>query len=275
MRMKRGINPLGFTIVETMIFLAVSGALVLVGLTAISGTQGRSEFRVAVNDAQQQIDKVINNVTNGYYADTSNISCRNIGNNTVLQPTPSVAGTNLDCSFLGRVIWFRQSPAPPAMVVYSVAGIRQTGGVDKKEVVSMSEADPDVIESSREEILLKNGLTIGSVSIGASPNIGAVGFFTSFGSYTSSGGLGSSSSKYNFAGLSGTTTSTDNIRASINDSAFRNHYDNNNPNFGKNPNDGIRVCLLGGDNQRAYITIGGQGKLATTTLSISPGSVCP
>ena len=93
MRMKRGINPLGFTIVETMIFLAVSGALVVVGLSAVYGTQGRSEFRVAVNDAQQQIDKVINNVSNGYYADTSNISCSNIGNNTVISSKQGIFNT--------------------------------------------------------------------------------------------------------------------------------------------------------------------------------------
>jgi type II secretory pathway pseudopilin PulG len=274
--MKSGLNPLGFTIIETMIFLAVSGALVVVGLSAVYGTQSQSEFRVAVNDAQQQIDKVINNVANGYYADTSKITCNNVGDTTFIdETTPSATGTNLDCSFLGRVIWFRESPAPPAFVVYSVAGIRQKGGVDKKEVVNMAEADPDVIESSKEEILLKNGLTIGKVSIGTTPQIGAVGFFTSFGSYTSSGSLGSSSSKYNFAGLSGTNINSDNIRSMIKTPGFRTQYDNNVPFYGKNPNDGIRVCLLGGNNQHAIITIGGQGKLATTALTINPGVTCP
>lgn len=270
--MKSGPNTLGFTIVEVMIFLAVSGALLVVGLSAVSGSQGKSEFNVAVNDTQQQIDTVINNVANGYYANTSSVKCENTSDTTDISypATPPDTGTNLDCAYIGRVIWFR-STNPSALVVYSVAGIRENGAVptNKKEVTSMIEADPEVIVNSKEEIELKNGLTIGKVTIGTSgPQVGAVGFFTSFGSNATNGGLNSASSQYNFAGIQGTTTNSDNIPFTVSQSLFRTNYEGTGT-YKKNPFDGISVCLVGTDNKFAIITIGGSGKSATTTKTIA------
>ena len=77
--MKCGRKPLGFTLVETMIFLAVSGALLLTAMAFITSTQSGAQFNQGANDALQQINGVIGNVTDGYYPNTKNFSCSVVG----------------------------------------------------------------------------------------------------------------------------------------------------------------------------------------------------
>ena len=69
--MKSGLKSRGFTIVEVLIFLAVSSALMVSAFTLISGSQNKAAFTVGINDVQQQINAVINNVSNGYYSESA------------------------------------------------------------------------------------------------------------------------------------------------------------------------------------------------------------
>jgi type II secretory pathway pseudopilin PulG len=55
--MKRGNIPFGFTIIETMIFLAVSGALLASSLLLVSGSQNKSQFNNAVRDLNRKLLK--------------------------------------------------------------------------------------------------------------------------------------------------------------------------------------------------------------------------
>ena len=57
----------GFTIVETMIFLAVSGMLFTSVAMMISGQMAKYRARDAVNQIESVVRSVLNDVSNGYY----------------------------------------------------------------------------------------------------------------------------------------------------------------------------------------------------------------
>jgi len=263
-----GSKPKGFTIVETMIFLAVSGAILVSAMALISGSQNKAQFKVAMNDAQQEITKVINNVVNGYYPSTATQTCSANGNALKFSGGSLDKGTNKDCSFIGRVIQFTNGNT---FKVYSVAGLRQTNDARKNEVSNMTEAKATALPSPQ-IIDLKNGLTVKSVK-DAGTSIGAVGFFTGFGTTDPKYGLLSGSLQAEFIGIENSSIVSPSAPLDVADiiknpaSNFRTAYATK-----KNPSSGIVVCFQSGTtNQHGTITIGGQNKAATTTLVIEEG----
>lgn len=90
----------GYTIIETLIFLAISSLLFLSAVSTIGGRQASVQFTQATRDAQSKIQELINQVSTGYYpsagytctASVAGLSFTNIS---------SVQGTSKDCVFLG------------------------------------------------------------------------------------------------------------------------------------------------------------------------------
>lgn len=267
--MKSGLNPKGFTIVETMIFLAVSAALLTSALALLSGSQNKTQFNQAINDVQQQINTISNNVANGYYPSIGNLDCQdNVASTTLSISTggPNERGTNVQCTFIGRVVLFNQNS--DTFIVYNVAGARKKIGTTL-DVANMVDAKPTVIDGS-EEINLKYGLRVGRMRVIGGSNVGAVGFFTGFGKTNASGGLESSSIRSDFMGIPGTNLSTSGaaLPALIHAGPFRPTYQTN-----KNPIGGIEICFESGTtNQLGVLTIGGEGRTSSTTLRIATGA---
>ena len=61
----------GFTIVETMIVLAVSGALFTSAIFFIGGRQQKAEFTASVRNFETSINDIANDVSDGYFADNA------------------------------------------------------------------------------------------------------------------------------------------------------------------------------------------------------------
>ncbi len=270
MRMKRGINPLGFTIVETMIFLAVSGALLTSALTLMSGSQNKTQFTQAINDVQQQINTITNNVANGYYPSVGNLDCTatTLATLSISSGGPKERGTNDQCTFIGRVVLFNENS--DTFAIYNVAGARKKEGTTL-DVANMVDAKPTVLDNS-EEISLKNGLRVGRMRVLGGSDIGAVGFFTGFGKTNAAGGIESSALRSDFVGINGTNLSTSEaaLTGIVHGAtgSFRPTY-----NSVKNPANGIEICFESGTtNQLGVLTIGGEGRTATTTLRITNGA---
>src|SRR5690242_5295921 len=99
----------GFTIVETLIVLAVTGALFLVAVLAVGGKQNETEFQQGINDANSSVQQLINQVQSGNYQAANNLSCD--GGTGSVQITASGSSTNSegtshDCVFEGKVVQF-------------------------------------------------------------------------------------------------------------------------------------------------------------------------
>lgn len=115
----------GFTIVEILIVLSVSGALLVAVLTAIDGRQTKTNFDTSIRQLQNNLQLIVNKVANGDFNYSSSISCTD----TAIGPrvTNSGGGTNGGCQYIGEGIEFsnnhQYSYYPVAGLAFSSAGM--------------------------------------------------------------------------------------------------------------------------------------------------------
>lgn len=254
--MTRGLDSRGFTIVETMIFLAVSAAILVSSLRLLSGAQNSTLFTQGMNDINEQITAVVNNVANGYYPRAENMGCSVNGTGDALDFTGTqTRGTADSCVFIGRVMQF--STTSDTAKVYSIAGRRLTAG--NTEVSDMQDSLATAL-STVDEFKLKNNIKVEQITTDGNPTM-AIGFFTSFGQPATDNQLQSGGLSTDFIGLN-----TDDVPNLVVGSSFRTGYTSS---TNKNPSDGIQLCFKSGTtNQFGVITLGGKNKTATSQLVI-------
>lgn len=149
---RRYVRPAsGYTIVEVIIFLAVSGMLFVSATTLISGQQRRTEFSNAVREFEIRLLDIVNDVETGYFP-AGNYRCTaGISSSPVVTAAATGAqGTNDTCIFAGKAVQF--SPAGSEQDkgrfnIYSLAGRRYKAPstLSKEEVTNINEAWPDFI----------------------------------------------------------------------------------------------------------------------------------
>lgn len=184
----------GYTIVEVIIFLAVTGMLFSAAVLYIAGQQERAYFAAATRDAQSQIEDLGNDVVTGYIPLKGEFDCivNSPGSPPILRPTPGSSyrqGQNPDCVFLGKVIKFEQDSSK--YTVITVAGNSRNS--TNQEVKTFAEANPTpVIPGSSsagvdltETKEFENGLIVTRIIYqpvrgGPFYDIGAIGMFTTF-----------------------------------------------------------------------------------------------
>lgn len=121
--MSRAPRASGFTIVETMVVLAVTGLLFVVAAFYISGRQRTTQYQTDQQDLHSQIQKVLNDVQNGTYPDAGTLPCsKGIGGTLFFGLGNKSQGTNQGCVFLGKSIEF-SSDATQSINVYTIAGV--------------------------------------------------------------------------------------------------------------------------------------------------------
>lgn len=268
--MKSGVSTSGFTIAETLIFLAVSSLLLVSALTLVNGSKNKNEFVQAINDVQQQINSVATNVATGYYSGPDSIACQNVSGTPVLNLTGAAQprGSNSDCVYIGGVLKFSTGED---YILYSVAGARKTDTAIKRDVTDMADAKPTVVGTPR-TLQLKNGLRVGWIKVGAS-TIDSIGFFSTFGQQNAAAPdqLTSAPQHFDFVGIDSGGLSLTPPTAYIQGntaSSFKNTYDSK-----VNPSSGIKICFNSGStDQNGVITIGGDNRTSTTSLEIFNGA---
>lgn len=221
--MKGGKQSRGFTIIEVMIVMAVSGAILASTLILMNGRQNKAEFFSGIRELSINLQAAINNVSSGYYNSQQNFICSpSPSGPPLIQAVPASAsrGTNLGCTFIGEVLQF--SKGGSNYVVYPVVGLQYVQGTlstSQEEVTNLSEAMPtalspdsnaspgnprrDLSVDESHQISLPYGITVASVTwsnsaggcpVGTSPSlpcpVGAIGFFTTFANYGNSGTIG-------------------------------------------------------------------------------------
>jgi prepilin-type N-terminal cleavage/methylation domain-containing protein len=126
--MKGGKRPLGYTIIEVMIVLAISGVMFVIAASFISGKEGSSAFTEGSNEFSSQIQQIISQVADGQYTDV-NLNCIVAIPGDTLTFTDSdndgsLQGTNAACDFLGKFMHFQESGNKTLYEVFSLAGAR-------------------------------------------------------------------------------------------------------------------------------------------------------
>lgn len=92
----------GFTIIEVLMFIAISGLLLLGAMASINGSINSSRFNDAVNSTTSYIQTQYSEVASGRNSRNSNVNC---ANGVVTPGGTSTAGMT-DCVILGRLVEF-------------------------------------------------------------------------------------------------------------------------------------------------------------------------
>lgn len=289
--MKRGQMPHGYTIIEVMIFLVVTGALLVSALGVFNGQQNRTRFTQALREFDSQIRAVATETETGYYPNT-NFSCLISTGAPALSASGGVGqGSNQDCVLLGKMIQFGLNGAGCTNAVHTtctqyasrvIMGRRlDTNG---QEIQNLEDPDGGGSKSGARPRLAVGAVDLSIVSrvpaslnvyrvyqvrSGAVSDIGSIAFIYPLSSYaTSSTDPVSGSRSIDLVTIPGSLLGdTANNGAAVHDviSEVRNLRDSN-----RQP-DSVVVCISdgpnNGTNRRGSIVIGSQGRQLTTQVS--------
>ena len=175
--MKGGTNrqSQGFTIVETLIVLAVTAAMFLAAVVYISGRQNKAMFTDAMQDTKSRILAMFSDVSNSVYPKNVTFGCeaQSIGSSKTIKITAGSAhSADGACVYIGKVWWTAKNTSDS--VVDTVMGVRLANtGAPAMDTVSAGavivngqdtvSTNPDAIDLG-DHFTLKNGLTFVSAS---------------------------------------------------------------------------------------------------------------
>ncbi len=271
----------GFTIIEVLIVLAVSGLLLTAALVTINGKQRVTSFNQSIRNLQTELQQIVNDVGSGYYPNNGTISCANGGPGGGVKLTSGAAsqGTNVDCIFLGKVLQFAVGSNDPEIYnVYTLAGLRGNivspsldlksakARVIAKGTAATDTGIPDAFESKR----LLYGLTVShmyySNAAGAKvADIAAVGFTMNINSLGDADG----SQHVDIVAVPNTTLHVDKSNGvqQINDSVAS--IDKTKIGTTIDPPGGVQICVnSGGTEQSALISLGGSDRQGTVDVQV-------
>lgn len=202
----------GYTIIEVLIFLAVSGMIFFASITVINGKSGHTQFTESMRDLNSKIQDWVNDVSTGYPGSslgqkTCTITAA-VGNPRLrIDDSAPPASYSPSCVFIGKAIQFTDSsyssPSESSKVyAYSVFGRRLN---DSNELVSsMREALPTAPMGKKppnflgntdlsEEFNLPGSIRVTKVATSPSttPTSHLAGFYSSFNNEQSTDSNGS------------------------------------------------------------------------------------
>jgi prepilin-type N-terminal cleavage/methylation domain-containing protein len=182
-RLSAPVKRTGYTIVEVMIVLAVSGVMFAIAATFINGKQQTTSFTEGVNEMASQLQDVISQVSSGKYSDVSLACTYNPVSNTT---TASIGGAdnqgqNPNCVFLGKLLYFSYDNTDGTNADYELASL--AGGrldASGNPVTTVAGAGPGVIVGLSSPQATPQNLTVGKMTVdGTGVRHYALGFLQS------------------------------------------------------------------------------------------------
>ncbi len=205
-RMNRGGNvqsTRGFTVVETLIVLAVTSGLFILTAVAINGKQQKTDFQVGSRNLQQQFQQIINEAATGYYPSNTSFQCR-------IHPVPrpnleitggsNAQGENKECVLIGKALVVGGMQHTDNYSVFSLAGRRvladnvtETRNPSEAMVTAIARStanNNNAFTDTEQNTRIPNGVTfVQARRIGGawSNSEFAVNFMSSFSSFSGAG----------------------------------------------------------------------------------------
>lgn len=182
----------GFTIIEVMIFLAISGLTFLIAASFINGKEAQAEFTQGMNNANATLRNLIDNVGNGNYPFPSNrfINCSlvmGVGGYR-LQITPSAhSSIQPGCALIGSLF----VPGGSNSSSYSVSALAGCQFYSGSSCSSTSDTPPSTLAEEQPTIVPEmtqqqnwpGGLNISGIWLvsqtAPAQSIGKLGFYSS------------------------------------------------------------------------------------------------
>ncbi len=139
----------GYTIIEVMIVLAISGTLLIAAITMFSAKKGGAEFTQAMYDINSKIQSYASDVSAGVFVDSDRYSCSmdassGRANVVLIGSGTQNVGTKKDCIFLGKALQVAKDTT--TMSTYTVLGNRtKIVGIQKLPVLVFDDSKPTPI----------------------------------------------------------------------------------------------------------------------------------
>lgn len=182
----------GYTIVEIMIVLAISGVIFISGLALFNGQGAQVNFDQAVNDLASELSTQARSVSASQFYGVGGYICTASGNPPRATLSAALDGgsgaTNSDCLSIGKV--FESIAAANDVFIYNVLGNRLTysGGTPLGPASSLAEANPTIATANGVDLStdykLGGGLKIISSKVADSAGIlspsSLVGYYIDF-----------------------------------------------------------------------------------------------
>ena len=214
----------GYTVIEVMIFLAISGVIFVTAVLAFQGQQGKTSFEQGMRDLASQLQKYVSEVGTSVLPGADKYACSisiSTGR-TQLAAGGAGIGSNQACIFLGRAI--QVIPTQSKLFAYSVLGNQYDA--NGETVTSFTSALPEPAFAAGTDLTDEYNTPWGTVSSskitkldGTTADSDLVGFYNSLqDGYQNSGVAGAQSifaKGYNFVSNVLASTRSDAIKTCI------------------------------------------------------------
>lgn len=256
----------GYTIVEVMTFLAITGLLFISAATAVGGQQRNVQYSQSVRDFESQIQDVINDVSNGYFPDISRGTCSiNVSGQPIFTDSTDDKGTSTECVFVGKSLFFNVAGQTEDIGVGTLVGANTDIGVQAS--LKLSELKPSLAFDTNNVDLteykaLRYGLKVTKIAQVSDPNI-------TFDTINFIAGLNESSQSSSKNGTLTTNVymTTGSVQTAAQDIVYyANRIKTLADSSPVNVSGGLFICVQTTDGRNARIVIGG-GNVATSTVS--------
>lgn len=141
-------SPKGYTIVEVLIVIAISGALLAAASLLLKGQQSETIFQQSLSDINSKIQNTVKGVSNSLFPNSSQYTCSlqagtdGVKRATLKKEAGGGVGTNQDCLFLGKALQVIKGQG--AINIYSVLGGRTYDtGNQSKLAVTFAQTNPE------------------------------------------------------------------------------------------------------------------------------------
>jgi prepilin-type N-terminal cleavage/methylation domain-containing protein len=296
-RVHKQMGPRGFTIVETLIVLAVSGVLFVSIATVIAGRQRATEFSQSVQDIKSQVQSFINEVSTGIYQNGgTDFSCTTTSGTLTITVPPATntgQGANQGCILVGKILHFTSGADPQGYYGYSIAGkqIDSTGA----PVDTIDSAAPKVLADGTDNsalgtpaasaahfsneiqnFRLQYGLRIAYICynncIPAAVPLSPVQQTGSLAFISLGGSAATGSQAVNFLPIGGSSSLGNTTAQEA--AAITQFFSSNTLSTLINPPSGAYICFVGGGGKSALMNIGASGSALSVTVDIKDNPQC-
>ncbi len=256
----------GYTIIEVMIFLAVSGMMFAIAANFINGKQANAEFNQGMSQFASELQQSINDVGNGYYTSGEDVTC-SIDAITSKPKIVSAGGTsergsNQACVFLGKLVQFKANGDDQYYKVSVIAARKSPSTATSITDVpkNYTEADPTISDTLLTETKkLRWGMKVDNVSSSSTADIPGFAIVKTFAAGTEGGGSQSSRTIPIETATYGTPLTT---------------ISGANLDTWAATNSGVKICLIGGNGKYGRISIGVSGNKAVVKKEILGSTAC-
>lgn len=186
---KQNRQPLGYTIVEVMIVLAVSGFMFIIAANFINGKQAKAAFSQGSSDTGSKLQNIVENVTDGHYSDIPLTCGISAGALNVSTAGAGSQGENSDCVFLGKLVRFydpNNGSIRDRYSVYSVAAARSITSFPNDLVGTISGLTTQSVNP--QSLYVKNMRVIDAGGV-SHANVYNIGFLQALGNVDSGSGV--------------------------------------------------------------------------------------